>query len=247
MGTCCTTTGPTEELVTEHGEGGLPGMSAGAEVVLDTPAPGASPTTGGARSAGGGSKEAATSASSTAAAPAVPPRAGAKVTFDAVLSDLDAAEAKVYKDIFLQMLPTGRQQLALDNGKLRSFIRENTAIEAEEVDSELLRRGGEDVSLNEDAFVQLIRDNAVSDTAVLEEFMSGSADGETLSAVDCRTLLHGLGQSRLNAELSEEQWDRILNTALMSAGAVVALDDWISFSKTTARIIRVCKAGAVLQ
>jgi len=168
------------------------------------------------------------------------------VTFDAVLSDLDATEAKVYGHIFLQMLPSGRTHLALDDGKLRSFIRENTAIDADEVDAELLRRGSEDATLNEDAFVQLVRDNAISDSATLEEFMSGSADGETLSAENCRTLLHVLGQSRLDAELSEEQWDRILNTVLMSAGAVVALDEWIGFSKNSARIIRLSKAGAAL-
>merc|ERR1719492_311990 len=57
------------------------------------------------------------------------------VTFDMVLTDLEAAEQKVYSQAFAQ-LPGGSSGLVpLDKEELRSFLQANSAVEVTELDT----------------------------------------------------------------------------------------------------------------
>eukprot|EP00416_Gambierdiscus_australes_P043256 CAMPEP_0171101296 /NCGR_PEP_ID=MMETSP0766_2-20121228/54549_1 /TAXON_ID=439317 /ORGANISM="Gambierdiscus australes, Strain CAWD 149" /LENGTH=230 /DNA_ID=CAMNT_0011561311 /DNA_START=67 /DNA_END=759 /DNA_ORIENTATION=+ len=168
------------------------------------------------------------------------------VTFDLLLSDLEAAEEAVYGKVFVH-LPGGTNGLVkLDCEELRSLVVLHTSVEETELETELLKTGAlDDGGLSSSRFVHFMRNNAVAETLAIEEFLGMSKDGVTVSAQDCRSRLQQVGQRKLAADFPEARWDRLLNVVMTDADIVVPMEVWITFCKQTARTIRVAKLGDV--
>lgn len=172
---------------------------------------------------------------------------GAGPGLDQVLSDLETVEGQVYGQAFQQIPGSSDNLLPLSSEELRNFLAVHTAIEQAELETELLKTGALDEGgLSQDRFVQMLRDNAVADTSAIEEFLGASNDGVTLPSMDCRSRLLLMFQRQLDADFTEDQWDRTFNTVMMDADVVVPMEQWIAFCKQTARIVRVMKLGQVL-
>jgi len=110
-----------------------------------------------------------------------------------------------------------------------------------ELDTELLKIAStnENFAIDADSFVMLLRMNAVSDSQALEVFMNMSADGETVSAEDCRNGLFTLLSSEsLGESLPADRCERIIDTVMTDAGLTVNMEQWLGYAKTTARIVR---------
>lgn len=166
---------------------------------------------------------------------------------DDALSDLEAAEARVYGQAFEQIPGSSNGLLPLDSEELKNFLAVHTAIDQAELETELLKTGALDEGgLAQGRFLQLLRENAVGDALAIEEFLGASGDGVGVPAVDCRSRLLLLAQRALDAAFAEDEWDRIFNTVMMDADVVVPLEQWIAYCKQTARIVRVMKLGQVL-
>lgn len=166
------------------------------------------------------------------------------VSFDLVLSDLETAEQLAYSQAFNRFDTHGTGCVPMDHEGLREFLLSNSAIDIEELDTELLKAGSlDDGGLRLDSFFVLLREHAIADTTAIEEFLGTSTDGVTASAQDCRNRLLLLGQRQLDAHFNEEQWDCIFNTVMMNADVVVPMEQFITYCNSTARIVRVAKCA----
>lgn len=182
------------------------------------------------------------SAARTASASPAASSGGGVVGFDLILSDLDSAEQLAYGEAFAKLDTHHIGCVALDNAGLREFIKANSWICESDLDVELLKVGSlDDGGLSLPNFLQLLRENALSDTVGIEAFLGASSDGVTITAQDCRSHLLMLAQRRLHAQFGEDQWDRIFNTVMMDADVVVPMEQWITYSNQVARIVRLAR------
>jgi hypothetical protein len=162
---------------------------------------------------------------------------GAEVTADDILSNLEGAEEAVYGNAFLTM--AGGQPVGLDNAAMRDFICTNSSIGMDDIDLELLKVASPDEGLTRDGFIMLLREFAVSDGDSISQFMGLSSDGESLASEECRTGLLMFAQEKLNARnFSDERWERIFNTVMWDAGVSLSMEQWLGYTKTTGRIVR---------
>merc|ERR1719210_2408936 len=92
-----------------------------------------------------------------------------------------------------------------------------------------------------DSFLQLIRDNASSDSSALETFMRLSENQESISATDCRS---GLTMFRddlgVPGGMTDDHWERVLDHVMINAGATIKMETWMSYAQIVARTTRLC-------
>mmetsp|Transcript_118291 Transcript_118291/g.252587 ORF Transcript_118291/g.252587 Transcript_118291/m.252587 type:complete len:223 (-) Transcript_118291:78-746(-) len=163
------------------------------------------------------------------------------IRFDLLISDLEAAEEKVYGEVFKPWDQSRSGIVPMDNHDLRGYLASNSDIEATEIDTELLKHGSLDeggVSLFN--FIQLMRDCCVSDTSSIEDFLAMGGESQSVPAEDCRSRLMIMGQRKFGATFNEDQWDRIFNIVMRDASVTVTMDQWTVYCKQVARI---CRAG----
>eukprot|EP00747_Dinoflagellata_sp_TGD_P188914 gnl/TRDRNA2_/TRDRNA2_48584_c0_seq1.p1 gnl/TRDRNA2_/TRDRNA2_48584_c0~~gnl/TRDRNA2_/TRDRNA2_48584_c0_seq1.p1 ORF type:complete len:254 (-),score=40.44 gnl/TRDRNA2_/TRDRNA2_48584_c0_seq1:15-731(-) len=168
---------------------------------------------------------------------------GSGISLDLVLSDLERAEEITYGQAYADF----PAPVMLDTPSLRDFALENCAISQDDLDLDFMRMGAtleDGVSL--EVLLLLLRENAVPEALLLNQFLSISGDGEHLGAEECRQGLYSLGTREMGAQFTEEQWDRILMTVMMECDSTVMMDQWIVCSKRIARIIRLTRYAGLL-
>jgi hypothetical protein len=171
------------------------------------------------------------------APPPVPTRPTTQVTFDFILSDLESAEQVAYGEAFTSCTGGG-STAQMDNVSLRSFILNNSIIAPDDLDPHLIQVADDSDAITVDGFLHVLRENAVSDTATIEQFLGMASNQETVAAEECRSGLLLFSQRTVGAQLSEEKWDRVFNTVMWDADVTVSLEKWIFYCKVVARIIR---------
>jgi hypothetical protein len=166
------------------------------------------------------------------------------VTFDFILSDLEGAEQAAYGEAF-SLCADGAATAQMDNTSMREFVMNNSIITVDDLDPHLIQVATEETTITMDGFLHVLRENAVSDTATIEQFLGVASNGETLPAEECRSGLLLFSQRQMNANFSEEKWDRVFNTVMWDADVTVSMEKWIFYCKVVARIIRLalyCRA-----
>merc|ERR1712232_492324 len=160
-----------------------------------------------------------------------------KVDFTAILSDLDVAEAKVYGNAFAGFAPQG--STTPDDKQLRSFLLAHSAVASEELETELLKQASMNTTfcIDSAAFLNLVRDWSVNEDMAFQQFITLTSNGENIPSEDCRTGLRGVVE-KLGVRLNDEQYERLVNTVMMDAGANVPMEQWIGYCKIAARITR---------
>merc|ERR1712060_113454 len=126
----------------------------------------------------------------------------------------------------------------MESAPLREFILAHTCILPDDLDPQLLQVATAGTSITSDAFLFLLRENAVADTSSITHFLGISVDGETAKAEDCRNGLFVYAQRYLKADYTEEKWDRIFNTVMWDADVTVPMEKWIAYCNMIGRIIR---------
>lgn len=177
--------------------------------------------------------------------PASPPRHD--VTADDILSNLEGAETTLYGEAFA-MFPGGQNGfVGLDCAAMRDFICTNSAINMGDIDMELLKVASPDEGLNCTAFLHLLREHPVTEGESISQFLGLSPDGETLASEECRSGLMLFAQQKLSTNFTDDRWECILNTVMWDAGVSVLMEQWISYCKSTARIVRLLRYAQVLK
>eukprot|EP00933_Yihiella_yeosuensis_P007046 TRINITY_DN111937_c0_g1_i1.p1 TRINITY_DN111937_c0_g1~~TRINITY_DN111937_c0_g1_i1.p1 ORF type:complete len:334 (-),score=77.71 TRINITY_DN111937_c0_g1_i1:123-1124(-) len=217
------------------------------------PPPKSTPTPAAASSSRRESPKASTPAPSYAAAPAPAPVTPARspspkgpsngVSFEAMLSDLEGAEFAAYGAAF-NSLSGGQPAVSYDHDGLKSFVLIHSGIAENELDTELLKiaSASDTLSIDSVGFVQLLQNNAVSESDALNIFLNASEDGATMTAETCRTCLLSLVTSPeygLNANFPTDRAEQVFDTVMQRASLTVSMEEWVAFAKTAARITRV--------
>lgn len=164
----------------------------------------------------------------------MPGGAGAGLTADAILSDLEGAEMKAYQDAFVSF--AGGGPVPLDNQQMRDFVSTNASLD--DMEMELMKVMNDSMQVEMGAFLQLLQMNSISDGDAIGQFHALSADGNQLAAEECRTGLTMLGMDKFQVNYAEDRWDSILNMVMMDAGPSVPLEQWMVYCKMVARYIR---------
>jgi len=159
---------------------------------------------------------------------------GAGVSADAILSDLESAEMKAYQEAFISF--AGGGPVPLDNAQMRQFLMDNAAID--DIEITLLGAMNDSMQLEMGGFLDLLRNNSMSDGDIIGQFGAFSTDGEQLAAEECRNGLTMIGMQKFGVTYSDDRWDSILNMVMMDAGPSVQLEGWMMYCKVVARYIR---------
>mmetsp|Transcript_34724 Transcript_34724/g.63090 ORF Transcript_34724/g.63090 Transcript_34724/m.63090 type:complete len:483 (+) Transcript_34724:87-1535(+) len=179
-----------------------------------------------------------------------PPSSGAYgnqynvISLDVVLSDLEAAENQKFGEAFTSMA-NRIGNIALDSAAMRSFLTENSSIPAADLDSQLLVTAP-GLALTLSGFLQLIRENAITETAILAAFMKISPDNDAAPVSVCRREMPELMSSHLGVKFAAERWEALLDASLWDhASETMSIDQWTSSCKTVARMVRVIKHAQI--
>lgn len=167
------------------------------------------------------------------------------VTPDDILSNLEGSEEVLYGDAFAMFPGGGTGYVGLDSGAMRDFICTNSAISMQDVDLELLKVASPEEGLTQFAFLQLLRENPISEGDAISHFLGMSSDGENLVADECRSGLLLFAQQKLSGNFNEERWECILNTVMWDAGVMVPMEQWLSYCKLTGRMVRLLRYAQV--
>jgi hypothetical protein len=160
-----------------------------------------------------------------------------EVTPDDILSDLEGSEKVLYSEAFT-MFPGGRNGfVGLDCAAMREFLCTNSVLTMQDVDVELLKAASTEEGLSKLSFLQLLGEHSVLESDAISNFLSLSADGDSLASDECRSGLLLFAQQTLSSNFSEERWELILNTVMWDAGVVVPMEQWISYCKLCGRIV----------
>lgn len=162
------------------------------------------------------------------------PAGGSGLSFDAILSNLEAAEAKAYEGAFNSF--AGGGPVPLDNDQCRGFLMANGSFDDLEMD--LLTVATENMTLDLSGFLRILRLRPISDQDIYGQFSAFSSDGTSLASEECRTGLTLMCQDRLAATFDDERWDCILTMVMMDAPPSVSIDEWMLYAKSVARYVR---------
>jgi len=180
--------------------------------------------------------------------PAAATAAGGKggLTFASVLANLEDAEQMVYGTSF-QAFNSGNPVPYTHEG-LMDFVATNSAISFQDMDTELVRvaSANEDMQINVNDFMKVLRENAASDTAMLESFLNLAASSpggsEAIEASECRSGLLMFFNDQLGPQvvaMSEQRWEAVFDAVMSDCGATVSMDAWTNYAKRVARVVRV--------
>lgn len=159
---------------------------------------------------------------------------GAGLTEDMILSDLASSEEKAYMEAFNTF--NGGQPVPLDNAGLRSFLSDNAS--CDDIEIALLQAMDDTMNIQLYTFLELLRNNSLSETQIIGTFTQLSSDGTQLAAEETRNGLVMLCSSMMQQNFTDNRWDGILNMVMMDAGQTVDSEQWMRYGKTVARFIR---------
>lgn len=217
-GICCGPTALNEDEIKgpNSAEGPVPGLSSGGPPPAPRPA---------AASAGGST---------------------GGLTFASVLADLEDSEQMVFGSSF-QAFNSGNPVPYTHDG-LKDFVATNTAVSFQDLDTELVRvaSANEDMQVTVSDFLAVLRENAASDTAMLESFLNLAASSpggsEAIEASECRSGLLMFFNDQLGPQvvaMSEQRWEAVFDSVMSDCGPTVSMDSWTMYAKRIARVIRV--------
>jgi len=163
-------------------------------------------------------------------------------SFEAVLLDLDGMEISAYGNAFSE-LAGGQSSLQPDHMALREFLMANSAITINDIDTELLKMAtrNESFSIDCDAFLTILRENSISESDALEQFLGLSSNGESIAGEDCRSGLLNLTEQRLGSNLSTNQAEKVFDAVMADVGLNVTMEEWMLCSRKVARIVRLLR------
>lgn len=185
-------------------------------------------------------------AAAAAAAGAAPAASGGGfgggMDLEVVLIDLEGAETQAYISALTE-ISGGMGSVGPDNAQLRDFLLTNTALSADDLDTELLKvaTASESFSVEMDGFISLIRENCISENDALQQFISLSSDGMEITAEDCRSGLLNLLQHRLNMSWPEATAERVFDVVMVDAALTISMEQWITYCKKIGRIARLAR------
>mmetsp|Transcript_29593 Transcript_29593/g.78351 ORF Transcript_29593/g.78351 Transcript_29593/m.78351 type:complete len:222 (+) Transcript_29593:63-728(+) len=170
-----------------------------------------------------------------------PPAAAGGVTFDSLLEDLSGTEEMVFASAFTGF-GGGGDGVALDSQPMREFLMTNSSLGPDDVDFELLKAGGDAMVLTSATFLGLLRDNAASEQAMLEHFLT-LGDGEAVSSQECRSGLMLFKEANLGdmGKLDGSRTDKLLDAVMSDAGAQVNMEAFVEYCRKVARVARVAQ------
>jgi hypothetical protein len=157
-----------------------------------------------------------------------------------ILEDVDSAELMVYMQIFETFGPS-EGKVSPEDEPMRNFLQRCTSV-GDELDPVIFASGAiEAGGLDLESFVQIIRQHAMSDSRLIQEFLR--FEQEVVPPEECRSALRSLCEQDLSARFSEDQWDGILTTVMRApeVGAEVPMETWMALAKHCARITRLAQ------
>jgi hypothetical protein len=156
-----------------------------------------------------------------------------------ICTDCWSAEVSLYGAAF-DSLANGESLIQPDNAELRDFVVQHSAVTPDDLDIELLKicSISDTFSVDKDGFVALLRENPIHEAATLEQFLGLSQDGENITSEACRTGLLYFMQNSMGTSMRESCLECIIDTVMMDAGLDVSMEQWISYCKAAARIVR---------
>eukprot|EP00434_Breviolum_minutum_P015671 symbB.v1.2.013808.t1/scaffold980.1/size147263/7 len=163
-----------------------------------------------------------------------------KLSMDKILSDLEGSEEASYSAAFSTM--AGGQAVGPDNPALRQFLDQYSGVT--DVDTELLKiaSSNEAFTIDCSSFVMLLRMNPLNESEALESFLRLSGGGDQISAEDCRTGLFQIIQT-IGGDAVAASSERIIDAAMVDAGLQVSMEQWVGYTKTVSRIVRLAVHG----
>ncbi|CAK0828254.1 unnamed protein product [Prorocentrum cordatum] len=180
------------------------------------------------------------------AAPAEPPR-GQPGALRAILADVGAAESEVWRAAF-ERAAGGRAAVPMDCAGVRDLVTAHSGISEQDLDTELIRVASrrEDLHIDAHGFAALLRGSSMSDGEALERFIELSANGDTVTAEQCRDDLLAMTRSKLGAQAEAADCEQIVAAAMPKSGAVVSMEEFVNCAKLVARILRVARYTGAL-
>merc|ERR1711920_976519 len=95
--------------------------------------------------------------------------------------------------------------------------------------------------LSKDHFLKLLRDNAISEGAVLAKFMDISADGRAIPAEECRSCLLLFANEALAVDLNDVRWENAVDVAMRNCDMVITIEAWSQCCQRLCRMIRLAR------
>lgn len=163
----------------------------------------------------------------------------ASVSFELLLSDLEAAELQTYNEVWAKFAG-GAGSVPLDSKPLRSILLQKTCIAEEELDTQLIQ-AAPDLALTRTGFLHLVREHTLADAVALELFVQLSPDGEAVPRAALSQNLPEFLSEQLGFRLPEEYWKEVVTAASSGAGELLNLEQWLTCCKKAARLARLMK------
>lgn len=163
---------------------------------------------------------------------------------ETVVSRLEESEALVYGACF-ETIACQSMTLETNNVAMRDFVMKYTAITADEVDTQIIKRANhENFTVDRAAFVQIITENAINEGESLAEFLGLALDQETMPSDTCRTGLRAMcHKMQLECPL-EDDYERIFDNVMQDAGLTVNMEEWLRYAARVARCVRLLRYPA---
>uniref|UniRef100_A0A7S2KZI4 Uncharacterized protein n=1 Tax=Zooxanthella nutricula TaxID=1333877 RepID=A0A7S2KZI4_9DINO len=179
-----------------------------------------------------------------AQARAAPAASAGGLSWALALQDLEKAETLAYGSVFNGFGPGGGG-VALDHAGLKNFVSENCAIPYSDVDTKLIQIAAskDEMLISLSDFLNIMRDNSMSDDVILQKFMGLSEGEDTMASMDCRSGLAMLQDPDLLGacvnHVGNANWESILDAVMQFAEPTVTTEAWTAYCKRVARTARV--------
>jgi hypothetical protein len=164
-----------------------------------------------------------------------------RITREDILTNLEDSEEMVYGEAFSMLFGGQNGYVALDSAAMREFISSNSVISKDDIDFEMLKIASPDEGLSRDAFLMLLREFTIVEADSISQFLNLSANSEDMSSEECRTGLLMFGQGNIASNMSQKEWESVLDTVMSDAGVVVKMDQWITYCKLMSRTVRLSR------
>lgn len=163
------------------------------------------------------------------------------VTLEMVFGDLLRAEEVAYRPAF-EVFAGGSQHASASDEMVRDFICGYSTLTRENYEERLVQDGHADECGNipREGFINIMREYSIREEDIIEHFGRVTNDNtEPLTSPDCRTALLFLCQQSLGCDFTEDRWERMFDTVMWDAEILIDLEQWRSYSKNIARMVRV--------
>jgi len=166
-----------------------------------------------------------------------------------MLMHLDKAEDLAYGEVWAGL--TGdNHSLTLDCPELHTFLLANSVLTVSDIDQVLRQVADEDGHLDQAAFLELLRDNAMLKATAESWFqralaLDTSSNGKDLTRESClaglRLFVAKEAERLPQSALDEKQLERICASAMKEDIAEISLENWCGYCRKAARTISLAR------